>query len=137
VAGSVLDALLIQAEAELPNECCGFLAGTRRGDIARATERFPLVNAAASPTRYEADPRDLLRAFRTMRERGLEHLAIYHSHPTSAPVPSRTDLARAFYPEVVYLIVSMLERPPHMRGWWLTETDFREAAWERVDCESE
>jgi proteasome lid subunit RPN8/RPN11 len=118
--------MLAHARAELPNECCGLLAGDR----AQATQHYPLVNAAASPTRYDADSKDLLRAFRDMRERQLEHLAIYHSHPTSDPVPSRTDLAQAFYPGVVYLIISLKADAPSMRGWWLSETEYREAEWE-------
>jgi proteasome lid subunit RPN8/RPN11 len=126
----IYDAMLAQAQAELPNECCGLLGGTRDGDRVRATQRYPLVNAAANPVRYEADPRGLLHAFRDMRERQIEHLAIYHSHPTSDPVPSRTDLAQAFYPGVVYLIISLKSDPPTVRGWWLSETDYSEAEWE-------
>ncbi len=65
-----------------------------------------------------------------MRRLGIELLAIYHSHPTSAPVPSKTDLARAFWPDAVYLIVSLAAEEPVVRGWWLTETDYRAAEWE-------
>ncbi len=35
---------------------------------------------------------------------GLELLAIYHSHPRGPATPSETDVARAFYPEAIYLI---------------------------------
>src|SRR5579859_994667 len=67
---ALLDAMLAQARAELPNECCGLLAGHLPGDelVVRAVQRYPLANAAASPTRYEGEPRDLLRAFEDMRE---------------------------------------------------------------------
>jgi proteasome lid subunit RPN8/RPN11 len=92
------------------------------------------VNAAASPTLYEADPRSLFAAFKEMRREGTELLAIYHSHPTSPPIPSRTDLARNGYgPDVVHFIVSLLSATPVVRGWHLEETTFREAAWACVD----
>ena len=42
-----------------------------------------------------------------MRVRGLEMLAVYHSHPTSRPVPSRTDLERHGMENVVCMIVSL------------------------------
>src|SRR5262245_30819973 len=96
--------MLAQALSESPNECCGLLAG-REGGV---THRYPLRNALASPVRYESDPRDLLAADKDMRQQGTELLAIYHSHPTSEPVPSRTDLERNFYgSEVVHLIISI------------------------------
>lgn len=130
------DAMLAQAVAELPNECCGLLAGRVANGVGRAERRYPLVNALACPTRYEADPKGLLDATRAMRPHGLDVLAIYHSHPTSDPVPSRTDLAQSFWPGTVYLIISLRTAEPLVRGWWLTETDYRAAAWEVVEVET-
>jgi [CysO sulfur-carrier protein]-S-L-cysteine hydrolase len=125
----IFDALLAQAEAELPNECCGMLAGVRDGDIGRVMKRYPYTNVAETPaTRYDAKDRELFDADRDMRRLQLVQLAIYHSHPTSAPVPSKTDLARG-YPGSVYLIISMLDRPPTVRGWWLSESAYEEAEW--------
>ena len=69
--------MLAQAVSELPNECCGLLAG--RGD--RVTHRYPLSNALASPVRYESDPRAMFAAFKDMRQQRTDLLAIYHSHP--------------------------------------------------------
>ncbi len=64
-----------------------------------------------------------------MRVRGLEMLAVYHSHPTSRPVPSRTDLERHGMDDVMCMIVSLAATPPEVRAWWLTETGYREAEW--------
>lgn len=125
--------MIAQAESELPNECCGMLLGTRDGGVARAVKRHPLTNVAASPTRYDADSRELFAVQRECQRLGLDELAIYHSHPTSAAVPSKTDLSRAFHPHCMYLIISLQERPATVRGWWLTETDYREASWLYVD----
>ena len=63
-----------------------------------------------------------------MRESALELLAFYHSHPTSPPIPSKTDLAQNFYgSEVVHLIISLQGPEPEVRGWHLRETDFQPA----------
>jgi proteasome lid subunit RPN8/RPN11 len=134
---ALVDAMIAQAQADLPNECCGLLAGhlvdeKKRGIV---VERFPLTNTAASPTRYEADPRGLIRAFIAMRDRGLDHLAIYHSHPTSDPVPSRTDHEWAFYPDVHYFIMSLKGPQPVMRSWWLSEAGFMPAEWRIAGAE--
>ncbi len=93
--------------------------------------RFAIGNDAASPTEYATNPRDLLAAFRAMRSDGVELLAIYHSHPTSQPVPSRRDIERNTYGEsVVHLIVGLAGAKADVRGWWLAETGYREIPFE-------
>ena len=124
------DEMIAQALREAPNECCGLFAGVVRDGTAQVERIYPLLNAAASPVLYESDPRSMLDAYRDMTARGLDVVAVYHSHPTSAPVPSKTDLERNYSEEVVNLIVSLAVDPPLVRGWWLTATEYREAAWE-------
>src|SRR5262245_44067456 len=125
--------MVAQARAELPNECCGLLAGRVAGGVGRAEARYALINAAADPRLFESEPRSMFAAHKDMRRRGIEVLAVYHSHPTSAPLPSKTDLQRNYSSEVVNLIISLATDTAEVRGWWLSETDFREAAWECVD----
>jgi proteasome lid subunit RPN8/RPN11 len=133
--------MVAQAVAELPNECCGLLAGsvTAAGGVplGRVVRRYPLVNAAASPVEYLSESRSLFTAVRTIRPLGLDIVAVYHSHPTSEPVPSRKDLHNNYYTEAVHFIISLGGEAPEMRGWWLTSEDYREADWELVAGESE
>jgi proteasome lid subunit RPN8/RPN11 len=133
VPAAVIEGMVAQAVAELPNECCGVLAGRVEGDRGVVVSRHPLINAAASPRLFESDARSTFDALRAVDRAGLEVLAVYHSHPTSAPVPSRTDLERNWSSDVVNLIVSLAGPRPEVRAWWLTETDYREAEWEVVD----
>ena len=127
IPSRVYEEMLAQAVAELPNECCGLLAG--RGG--RVTQRYPLPNALVSPVRYESDPKAMFAAFKDMRQHGTELLAIYHSHPATEPVPSRTDLKLNYHgPEVVHFIVSLQGDSPVVRAWRLGETSYREAEWE-------
>jgi proteasome lid subunit RPN8/RPN11 len=46
-----------------------------------------------------------------------EPLAIYHSHPQGPSVPSPTDIAEAFYPDSVYIILSLAQQPPSVRAF--------------------
>lgn len=123
--------MLAQAQAELPNECCGLLAGTiithgadRIGQVER---RYPLVNAAASPKEFLSEPKSMFAAVRDIDRHKLDMLAIYHSHPTSDPVPSKKDRLDNYSPEVMNLIISLKSAEPTMRGWWLTAEDYQEA----------
>ena len=124
----VYDAMIRQARAELPNECCGLLAGVVNAGVARVVRHFPLVNEAASPKEYRATE-GLGEANRQRREAGLEFVAIYHSHPTSEPVPSRKDLAEFYWDGHMSLIISLAGAEPEVRGWWLTNVDYREGEW--------
>jgi proteasome lid subunit RPN8/RPN11 len=125
------------ARTALPNECVGLLAGrfveTPVGRLALVERRYPLVNEAASPRAYLSEPKSMFKAMRDIWAQDMQELAIYHSHPTSPPVPSRTDLERNYSTEVVNFIVSMAGPEPEIRGWWLTDRDYREAEWDTLD----
>jgi len=125
--------MLAQARAELPNECCGLLAGRIVNGRGLVEKCYPLVNKAASPTEYLSDERSMFAAFKDWRSRGLDVLAVYHSHPTSPPVPSRKDLEMSYGPDVVNFIISLQAGQPVMRGWWLGTNGYREAEWELVE----
>jgi proteasome lid subunit RPN8/RPN11 len=131
----VYAAMLAQAVAEAPLECCGLLAGPAagQGGQRRVMARCPLVNALTSPNEYESDPKSMFLAMKDMRRHGWEVLAVYHSHPTSPPVPSRKDRERNYSEAVVTLIISLQSSPPEVRGWWLTESGYGEADWRVVD----
>jgi [CysO sulfur-carrier protein]-S-L-cysteine hydrolase len=132
------EAMVAQAVMELPNECCGLLGGTvveeagRR--LGRVVSRYALVNAAANPRLFESDARSMFAAMKDMRQRGMDVVAVYHSHPTSEPVPSRTDLERNYSEDVVNLIISLQDVEPRVRGWWLTASGYCEAEWEVVEA---
>jgi [CysO sulfur-carrier protein]-S-L-cysteine hydrolase len=122
--------MIDHARNDLPNECCGLLAGRVQDGVGLAISRFPIANDEASPREYFSNARDMLFAFRAMRESGQELLAIYHSHPTSEPVPSKRDVEQNTYGEsVIHVIVSLATPQAVIRAWWLTETGYREEAW--------
>jgi [CysO sulfur-carrier protein]-S-L-cysteine hydrolase len=117
IARSMLAQIVAQARAEAPNECCGII-GASDGD---AVTVFPVRNAAASPLRYEMDPRDQLRVFEALDEAELDVGAIYHSHTRSAPEPSQTDINLAFYPDALYLIVGVAGEEDDVRAWRIVD----------------
>ena len=122
---ALLEAVIAHARTELPNECCGLLAGSTDG---RATRLFPIRNDRASPTAYLTNARDLLDAMKVSRTEGIEVLAIYHSHPASEPIPSKTDLANNTWGEnALHVIVGLAGTEASVRGWWLGEKEFQEA----------
>lgn len=98
----IFDRMLAEARANPNVECCGLLAG--RDALISAI--LPAKNVLQSARAYEIAPEELFALFRSIRSEELEHLGIYHSHPTGENSPSPLDLERAFYPAAAYLIVS-------------------------------
>jgi len=122
------DAMVAHCVCEAPLECCGLLGGI----APLVSSIHPLRNASASEVRYDADPRDLIAAVQELRAQSAEILAIYHSHPRWAAIPSRTDLAENHYGEVPRIIVSLLGETPEVRVWRLDPDSYEELPWEIV-----
>lgn len=85
-------------------EACGMLGGRLEGNAYETRLVIPTTNTLHSPIRYQIEPQEQLAAFLTFEAQGLELVGIYHSHPQGPPYPSATDIAEAYYPEVIYLI---------------------------------
>jgi proteasome lid subunit RPN8/RPN11 len=119
ISQSLIDEMVAHARADLPNECCGMVGGSD----GEASVVIPVVNAAASPLRFEMDPQGQYDALKAIEDDGKEMLAIYHSHTKSAAYPSQTDVNQAVnWPDAIYLIVSLRdEDAPDVRGYWLKD----------------
>src|SRR6266567_3945699 len=126
-----VDQIIAHAREESPQECCGLIGGSADGT---ARSIYRARNVAVQPlVTYEAAPEDLFLAQRTMRERGEQLIAIYHSHPRATdPQPSQTDVRLAYYPSAVYFIVGLGSEEPCLRAFRLSE---REGSWEPVEFE--
>lgn len=100
---SQVEEIIEHARAEAPLEACGLLTG--RGT---SVERVhAMKNADESPVSYRLDPEEQYRVFVETEEDGSELIGIYHSHPKSDAYPSSRDIDMAYYPEAVYVIVSL------------------------------
>jgi proteasome lid subunit RPN8/RPN11 len=96
-------ALQAHAQSEPARERCGLLAGCE-GVISLVLRAH---NIAGDPaTQYEIAPAELFQLMREIRSAELQLLGIYHSHPHGTNQPSKLDIARAYYPDAAYFIIS-------------------------------
>lgn len=100
---TIVNKILGHAQRSLPEECVGILSGQG----CKILGWHPLTNQLQDSKKFLADPSEQIRLLRQLREEGLELVAIYHSHPQSSATPSPTDIKQAYYPEALYLIVSL------------------------------
>ena len=103
----LLEKMLDHLQACYPLEGCGLLAGDAQG---RVTAVYPIENSLHSPTTYEMEPHQQIEAMLALEAAGWQLLAIYHSHPQGPEQPSTTDIAQAYYPEALHIIVSLREQ---------------------------
>ena len=87
-------AMVAHARASYPNECCGAMLGSTDGETKLVRESIALQNSfeGAHAARYELRPEDLLAADKAARERHMDLIGIYHSHPDCDAYFSTTDL---------------------------------------------
>ena len=118
-----LDTIIEHARACKPEEACGVLAGDGDGTVRRV---FPMENAEHSQTFYLMDSQEQFRVFDEIERGALELVAIFHSHPHSPAFPSARDRELAFYPDAVYLIVSLMNQDPDWHAFRIVDGDCRE-----------
>jgi [CysO sulfur-carrier protein]-S-L-cysteine hydrolase len=108
IPAAVREQLVAHAVAEKPNEACGLLV--LRESVA---ERYvPGENVTASPYRFElkVDPEVWF-----LEDEGYE-LAVFHSHLSSPPRPSRTDVENiGLWEGRPYVILSL--RSGELAAW--------------------
>jgi len=127
IPAALAQAIVEHARAEYPNEACGVIVGSAPPAEGGEPLRWePCRNAAASPYRYEIDPDDLLRLTLATEGAGEEFWAIVHSHVASPARPSPTDIGLAFYPDALYLLVSLASEPPEIRAWRIRDAEVHE-----------
>lgn len=126
---AIADAIVAQARAEYPNEACGLIIGSAPvADGGEARRYEALRNRAASPYRYEIHPDDLYRVALAADDADEVFWAIVHSHVRTPAVPSPTDVGLAFYPDALFVLVSLAEEladpvtgAPSLRAWRIVE----------------
>ena len=83
-------------------------------------EVYPISNAReeeAKRNRFLIRPEELMRGERYARERKLDVVGFYHSHPDHPAAPSQYDLEHA-WPTYSYIIVSVSAgRAGDLRSW--------------------
>ncbi len=108
--------ILGHLQACYPEEGCGMLSG-RDGIV---TAVYPITNELHSTTRFRFAPREQASIFMEIMSQSDDLLAIFHSHPHSAPYPSVTDRAEHAYPEACALIVSLSDSVPQWGGYMIS-----------------
>jgi proteasome lid subunit RPN8/RPN11 len=103
------DAIRRHGEETYPHECCGVLLG-RSADGENTVEdavRAGNTRTDSAHNRYHIAPQELVKIQRVGRERGLDIVGFYHSHPDHPAQWSKTDFAEAHWLGCSYVITAV------------------------------
>ena len=103
IKSEVLASIISHARKDLPNEACGYLAGS--GGI--ISKSYELTNIDHSPEHFSFDPSEQFQTLKEVRSINLQIIANYHSHPSTPARPSEEDIRLAYDPNISYVIVSL------------------------------
>ena len=137
---SQLQQIETHAQTSYPEECCGLLLGTIEGDHPRVIEVRETENAwtpnimegvenavssehqpLSRKNRFSIDPYVLLQVQKEIRDRNLNIIGIYHSHPDHPAIPSAFDREIA-WPDYSYIIASLRKgKVTEIKSWKLQD----------------
>lgn len=106
---SIYNALRTHGEETYPHECCGVLLGRSSDGVNEVVDALRAGNTRtdSAHNRYHIAPQELVRIQRQGRERGLDIVGFYHSHPDHPARWSKTDFAEAHWLGCSYVITAV------------------------------
>lgn len=122
ISNEALQAIHRHAEADYPNECCGFFYG-REGEVRRVEVVRQVENTKEGDQRrrFRIDPKDYQKAEKYAIDHDVDLLGVYHSHPDHPAKPSEHDRKVAM-PWFSYIIISVQDgHATATRSWRLNE----------------
>ncbi len=129
IAPELLAAIRRHAERDYPHECCGALLGRAGAAPTPNGTKWVLAlepvgnrrDAEAARSRFLITADDYRGIERIAREKSLEVVGFYHSHPDQPARPSEYDREQAL-PSFSYLIVSVRSgRSDELTSWTLDD----------------
>lgn len=122
----IINGIVQQAKEGTPLEICGYLAGKNN----LISNCYKLTNKDRSSEHYSFIPKEQFDTLRDVRDKGLELMVVYHSHPASPARMSDEDIKLAYDKDILYAIISLQQDSPvvkffDMSGGMPNEIEFK------------
>ncbi|MFZ0662066.1 MAG: M67 family metallopeptidase [Acidobacteriaceae bacterium] len=105
----IYQAIRLHGEETYPHECCGVLLGrsVEAGNEVEDAVRAGNTRTDSAHNRYNIAPQELVKIQRQGRDRGLDIVGFYHSHPDHPAQWSKTDFDEAHWLGCSYVITAV------------------------------
>jgi len=137
----VYDTIRRHGEETYPQECCGVLLGRSDDGVNEVGESVRAGNTRtdSAHNRYQIAPQELVKIQRLGRERGLDIVGFYHSHPDHPAQWSMTDFAEAHWLGCSYVITAVEKGTAKQTNSFLltgTSEEYKSFENERMEVEA-
>ena len=122
ISDFLLKEVIDHARIHLPYESCGLLAGTAN----KINSFWRLENELKSDRRFFVEKKIVEKTLMQIAERKENVIAAYHSHPTTAPIPSSYDIFSHPDHNIKMMIVSFKSEPPIIKCYHILESIYTE-----------
>jgi proteasome lid subunit RPN8/RPN11 len=114
---NIIERIIAHAQREAPIEACGYLAGTDD----RIIEVYVMKNIDEREDHFSFNPQEQFAVHKKARQADLRIIGVYHSHPVTPPRPSTEDIKLAYDPAPLYVIISLMDGQPAVKGFWIRQ----------------
>ncbi|MBG91187.1 MAG: hypothetical protein CL521_05160 [Actinobacteria bacterium] len=111
--------MIAHAQSLAPIESCGYLAGV--DDVVH--HYYEMTNIDNSPVHFSFDPKEQFKVLKEARDKGWQLMGVVHSHPETPARLSEEDIKLFNDPNPYYLIVSLKEEIPDVKGFKVEKSD--------------
>lgn len=118
----LLKEMIDHARNHLPYESCGLLAG----NDGKVNSFWVLENELKSDRRFFVSKTVVEKTLKQIAGRKENVIAIYHSHPTTAAIPSSYDIINHPDSDIKMLIVSFKSEPPEAKCYHILHPTYSE-----------
>ncbi len=103
---TALKEMMVHVEQSYPYEGCGIMLG--RNDLVTMIYKGNNIREDRQADRFLLDPSDIMQAEKIAKEKGIDIIGFYHSHPDHPARPSSTDLENAW--EGYYYLITTVKK---------------------------
>jgi len=116
MTASTMQNMIRMCRLQRPQESCGFIVAEKGSSL--GVRVHWMRNVSEKPiTTFKMHPEEVRLAYADFDLAAEEPVAMFHSHPTSEPIMSDTDLRMAADTSLAYLVLSFAEPKPKARAY--------------------
>ena len=108
-----LKGVLVEHAARSRHEAVGILLGIVEGGVARVHAVYMVENLKKSPIAFEADPWQVVQAYKSSEKYGVDVIGVFHTHTACPATPSPRDVEGMRAWPYIWLIAC----PGELRAW--------------------
>ncbi len=119
---SLYDQMIEHGKVTLPYEACGMFSGNNQ----KIKSCWPLENESKSDRRFFVSKKVVEETIQKAKELDEQILAIYHTHPSTAPIPSIDDIKYHVDHDVKMVIISYKTKSAITKWYRIMDSTYEE-----------